>query len=117
MTSIIIPSLLGMIVMGCVARNYCGSIMNSYPTVWAGYIRSICIAVILTRGGFGVTFRGKGLLVLLMSFVPSLFEAVCAAFIAKALFGMPVDVAFAFAFSYVGAGVALIVPIISNFNE
>ena len=54
MKVITIPPLLGMIIMGFIARNYLGDIMKAYPTVWAGYIRSICISMILTRGGLGI---------------------------------------------------------------
>ena len=65
-----IPSLIMMIILGCISRNLFGDVMNAYPTLWTSYIRSICLTLLLIRGGLQVTFTGKGLMVLFLSFVP-----------------------------------------------
>jgi hypothetical protein len=46
-----IPPLIGMIIMGCVVRNTFGDVVKPYPNVWAQWIRSCCLAVLLVRGG------------------------------------------------------------------
>jgi len=46
-----VPSLIVMIILGCIARNLFGSVMDAYPTLWTSYIRSICLSILLIRGG------------------------------------------------------------------
>ena len=65
-----IPPLIGMILLGFIARNYIGGFMHAYPSRWATFIRLICLCMILMRGGLTVSFRGKGLAVFLMAFLP-----------------------------------------------
>ena len=48
---IVLPPLIFMIIGGLIARNLFGTVMNSYPTVWTSYIRSICLSLLLVRGG------------------------------------------------------------------
>ena len=117
MKAVTLPPLLGMIFMGFISRNFFGPLMNAYPAPWTPWMRSICLNVILIRGGFGVSFRGKGLLVLLLSTVPQLVEAVIAAAISLPLFKMPMEVSFALPFSYVGVGAAIIIPGVVALNE
>lgn len=70
LTKFKLPPIIGMIVMGCVVRNFFGDVVKPYPTVWAQWLRYCCLAVLLVRGGLQVTFQGKGLIVLFMSFLP-----------------------------------------------
>jgi len=44
--------------------------MQNYPDIYAGYIRVICLSVILLRGGMELDFKGKGLTVVLMTLTP-----------------------------------------------
>ena len=59
-----------MIIMGCIARNFFGEAVVAYNNEWAQYIRSCCLALLLIRGGLQVSFSGKGILVIFMSFIP-----------------------------------------------
>lgn len=71
LTSIRIPPLVGMIIAGCIARNFFGpTYMEFYPELKASYIRMVCLSVILLRGGLELDFKGKGLTVVLMTLVP-----------------------------------------------
>ena len=70
-----IPPIIAMIVMGCVVRNFFGEVVKPYKSEWAQWIRSCCLAILLVRGGLQVSFTGKGILVVLMTFVPLIFEA------------------------------------------
>ena len=65
-----IPSLIIMIIIGCIARNLFGHSMNAWPSLWSSYIRSIALCFLLMRGGMQVTFQGKGLQVVMLSFLP-----------------------------------------------
>lgn len=69
-TTITIPPLVGMIILGCIARNFFGEFMDYYPNDWAEWIRSICLSVILLRGGLELDFKGKGILVVLLTLTP-----------------------------------------------
>lgn len=89
-----IPPLLGMIIMGCIARNLFGPITAAFPDSWANTIRNICLCILLLRGGLAVTFANKGLLVLLLVAIPQTVEASVAAGLSMAFFDMPVKVAY-----------------------
>ena len=106
-----------MIFMGCIARNLFGPFMDAYPNQWAAYMRSCIIGMILGRGGLTVSFRGKGLIVILLSILPTLVESTVAAFIAHGVFDMPIEVGYSFAYSYTGVATAIIIPLLMGFNE
>jgi len=59
-----------MIVFGSVARNAFGSVIDPYPDEWEGWIRIVALSVILLRGGLELEFKGKGLIVVLLTFGP-----------------------------------------------
>jgi hypothetical protein len=105
-----IPPIIGMIIMGCIVRNTDVEYMKAYPSGWAQWIRSCCLAILLTRGGLNVSFQGKGPLVLFMSFVPQIVECITIALIAKALFDMPIEVCFAMGYSVATVAAAIVVP-------
>ena len=48
---IVIPPLIAMIIMGCVARNLFGPVMDPYPAPWTAFIRGFCLSILLIRGG------------------------------------------------------------------
>jgi hypothetical protein len=69
-TSIVIPPLIGMIIMGFIGRNFVPLCEKAFPSRWAYFIRMIGLCLLLLRGGLNVTFRGQGITVILISFVP-----------------------------------------------
>ena len=85
-TKVTIPPIVAMIVIGCIVRNFFGTVVKPYNNVWAQWIRMFCLAVLLVRGGLQISFAGKGILVLLLSFVPLIFEATTQAVVALGLF-------------------------------
>ena len=90
LTSITIPPLVGMIIFGCLARNYlCAAYMDHYPEYIAGWIRSVCLSIILLRGGMELDFAGKGLTVVLLTLCPQNAEAVAGALATRWIFNMP----------------------------
>ena len=96
LTKIEIPPLVGMIVFGCIARNlFCTSYMEHYPEYYAGWIRSICLSIILMRGGMELDFKGKGLTVVLLTLCPQNSEAAAAALACRWIFDMPWPLCFA----------------------
>lgn len=65
-----LPPLVAMIIMGFIARNFAGDLSEAYPVKLASWVRNCVVAVLLTRGGMSITFKGKGLIVLLVILVP-----------------------------------------------
>ncbi|CDW89456.1 mitochondrial sodium hydrogen exchanger nha2 [Stylonychia lemnae] len=112
-----VPSLIVMIILGCIARNLFGKVMDAYPTLWTSYIRSICLSILLIRGGLQVTFQGKGLIVAFLAFVPQIFEAVTIALIAYGLFDMPMSLCFAMAFTISCISPSVMVPGLINLSD
>ena len=70
LTKVVIPPLLGMIVVGCLVRNFGGHIAQPFNDGAAGVIRSVCFCILLLRAGLNVSFEGKGLAVLLLAVIP-----------------------------------------------
>jgi len=58
LSKIQIPCLVIHIITGMLARNFLGKIMNAYPSVWAKWLRSCILAILLTRGGMQIVFKG-----------------------------------------------------------
>ena len=90
-----VPPLVGMIIFGCIARNFFleeHGYMTHYPDTKAGHVRVVCLSVILLRGGLELDFKGKGLTVVLLTFIPQLTEATFAAIASKFIFGFPAEV-------------------------
>ena len=67
---IAISPLIGMILMGCIAINTYGKATEPYVEKWSKYIREIALCLLLVRGGMTITLKGKGLMVVIISFVP-----------------------------------------------
>jgi hypothetical protein len=66
-----VPPLVGMIIFGCLARNYlCEGYMQHYPIQAASQIRLVCLSIILLRGGLELDFEGKGLTMVLLTLLP-----------------------------------------------
>jgi hypothetical protein len=110
LTKIHIPPIIMMIVMGCVVRNFFGEVEVPYNNVWAQWIRTCCLAILLVRGGMNVSFTGKGILVLVMTFVPLMFEATTLALIGLGLFNMPIEIAYSLGFAVGSVAPAIVVP-------
>lgn len=111
LTKIEIPPLVGMIVFGCIARNFfCAEYMDHYPEPWAGWVRSICLSIILLRGGMELDFAGKGLTVVLLTLCPQNAEAVAAAAASRWIFSLPWPLAFAQGYTLGAVSPAVLVP-------
>ena len=111
LTSIQIPPLVGMIMFGCLARNYlCESYMQHYPEVTASWVRIICLSIILMRGGMELDFEGKGLTVVLLTLGPQFSEAVASAVASRFIFDMPWALCFAQGFTLGAVSPAVVVP-------
>lgn len=72
-----------------IARNMHGY-MDNYEDDWGRYIRTVCLAVILTNGGMELSFRGKGVTVFLLTVLPQLGEATAVALVAWGLYDLPI---------------------------
>jgi hypothetical protein len=93
-----IPPIVAMIIMGCVGRNYFGRITAGFPNDWAQWCRMSILGIILVRSGLTITFKGKGLVVLLLSILPMFLEATTNALIGMGVFNMPIEVSYSMGF-------------------
>ena len=91
--------------------------MKPYPDDWASMIRGICLSILLVRGGMQISFRGKGLIVLVLCTIPSAIEANVIAWIAYGLFHMPVAVCYAMAFTISCISPSILVPGCISIND
>lgn len=111
LTSIEIPPLVGMIIFGCLARNYlCAEYMDHYPEIYASWVRSICLSIILLRGGMELDFNGKGLIVVLLTLIPQNMEAFGAALASRWIFSLPWPLCFAMGYCLGAVSPAVLVP-------
>ncbi len=108
--TITIPPLVGMIVCGCLVRNFYGSYMDNLNEDWAEWVRMICLSIILLRGGLELDFEGKGLTVVLLTLCPQLVEASASAIAAKLIFGFTWTICVAMGFVLAAVSPAVVVP-------
>ena len=66
--------------------------------------------MLLTRGGMNISFSGKGILVLLMTFIPMFCEAATIALIGLGVFNMPIEISFSLGFAIASVAPAVVVP-------
>ena len=106
-----IPLLVGMIVFGCIGRNVLPTdLTEHYNDIWAGYIRMVCLGVILLRGGMELEFAGKGITVVLLTLVPQIIEASAVAIAAYLIIGLPFILCYALGFILGAVSPAILVP-------
>ena len=116
-TTIKVPPLLGMMIMGCIIRNFFGDLMLAYPAPWTSWMRACCLGMLLTRGGLQVSFKGKGLVVLLLSILPNLCEACVAAGLAYAQVKYPIEICFMLGYALANTAASIAVPNMLAANE
>jgi len=98
--AVAVPPLVGMIIAGCLARNYlCKSYMDHYPEELSSWCRLICLSIILLRGGLELDFTGKGLTMVLLTLLPQCFEAAGVAVASRFIFGFPWMLCFSHGFT------------------
>lgn len=111
MTKYTIPPLMGMIIMGCVARNYIGGqTLTAFPGYWSQWIINCVVALHLTRGGLQVTFRFKQLLMMGIMILPQLCEVAMIALITYGFFRMPVEICFCMGYAVGTVANSIVVP-------
>lgn len=85
------PGLIGMLVAGLVLRNLPGEPIDGLKSSWSSVLRDVALAIILLRGGIGLDLRQLkrlGISVVALTLCPQLVEAVTAAGLSIALFGL-----------------------------
>ena len=73
--------------------------------------------MLLVRGGMNVTFAGKGLIVVIMTFLPLILEAITVSLIGKRLFEMPIEVAFSLGFVLSSVAPSIVIPPLIRWND
>ena len=69
------------------------------------------------RGGMTISFKGKGIIVLLLSIVPQTFETFAAAILGHFLFNMPAVISFILGYTLACVSVSVMVPILMKLLE
>lgn len=64
-----------------------------------------------------ITFKGKGLIVLLIIFIPQICEATTVALIAHGVFDMPMSVAYCLGYCIATVGGSIVVPLMLSLAE
>ena len=98
-----------MIIFGLIGRNI-HPYMDNYNDDWGKHIRMVCLVVILTEGGMELTFKGKGLVVILLTFLPQITEACTDAAFSFAVVDMPIFLRFALGFLVGAVSPGVLVP-------
>lgn len=101
-----------MIIFSLIARNYFGEIMEAFPEDWGQWIRELALSVVLTSSGFRLSLKGKGPTVLLMCFIPFLFEGTVHGLLGQVTFGMTPAVAFTLGFSVSAIATSVITSVL-----
>ena len=109
------PPLVVMIILGFLVRSYAGDLVKAYPDKPAALVRNCVLAIALARAGLSITFKGKGLFILLLVFVPQTIEALILVGVAYGLFETPIGPSFALAYSMSTVASALLVIIMISY--
>ena len=107
-----IPPLLGMIIFGCIARNFFGDYMDNYNNQWGVYIRMGCLSIVLLEGGMDLEFDHEGSLkvIILMTLIPFLCEAALVTGSSMWLMSIPFKIAITLGFQMGTVSPAILVP-------
>ena len=74
--TIVLPSLFGQILFGCIARNSLYVFMNEhYNENLSNWIQMLGNLVLFVRSGLELEFKSKGLLIIMLTTVPLVVEA------------------------------------------
>jgi len=113
-----IPPMLAMVLMGFISRNFSGgALTDAYPSNIAIWFRNCVVAVLLTRGGMGISFTGHGFIMVLVIITPQFLEATMIALVGKSLFHMPMSVSYCLGYCVATVAGSLVVPGMLNFLE
>lgn len=102
-----------MIIFALLSRNFFGEFMlEAYPELWGEWIRQLALSIVLTSSGLRLTLKGKGPTVILMCFIPFLFEGTVHGLLGQATFKMPPAVAFNLGFSVAAIATSVITQVL-----
>ncbi|KNC53383.1 uncharacterized protein AMSG_08888 [Thecamonas trahens ATCC 50062] len=107
------PPLLGMLVAGLVLRNVPGGLLDGFDDEWASVLKSSALAVILIRGGLGLSLpalKAMGMPTLRLSTIPVLVEAAAVGVLAMLFLDLPVAWALLLGFVLSAVSPAVVVP-------
>ena len=111
MNYIKIPSIVGMVIMGVIARNMSGWTKSVFHEEIASYIKSFSLMIILVRGALELSFKGRLIGVILLTFIPFLTEVIFDFFVIKFGFKYPVAISFSYALCLSAVAPAVVVPL------
>jgi hypothetical protein len=90
--------------------------MSYYSDPYAGYIRYFCLGFILLRGSLKLEFANKGLMLIFMTIIPSLYDMIATAVLGILLWEMPVSVAFTMGTIACPVSPAVLIPLLMNLH-
>jgi hypothetical protein len=91
--------------------------MNSFPEDWGQWIRNLVLAVVLTASGLRLSLEGKGRTVILMCFIPYIFEGTVHALLGLVTFKMPLSVSYTLGFGMSAIATSVITSVLLPISE
>ena len=88
-----LPSLIGMIIIGLILGPYCLNLISPGILDVSPDLRKIALITILVRAGLSLNIKElkeNGLSIILLSFLPALFEVLAYGFFARILLGLTI---------------------------
>ena len=106
-----IPSIVGMILMGVLARNISQWTLDTFNDELATYIRSFSLMIILVRGSLELKFKGRVIAVFILTFVPFTMETIFDFILIRFGLKFPVAISFSFGLCLSAVAPAVVVPL------
>lgn len=112
-----LPSILGMMFVGFLLRNYMGPILDPLPDTWVFAARQACAVIVVLRAGLEVEvtkLKQLGFSTLRLIFLPGLCETLTVVLLAWSIFHMPIALCFTMGFILAAVGPAIILSGMSD---
>lgn len=112
-----LPSILGMMLVGFLLRNFMGPILDPLPDSWVFAARQACAVIVVLRAGLEVEvtkLRELGFSTIRLIFLPGLSETLTIALLARSIFGLPIALCFTMGFIMAAVGPAIILSGMSD---
>ena len=93
------------------------NIMSYYPDDWAAWCRQMAMAILMLIGGMELVFKGKGLIMVLLTFMPMIAELVAIGGGGYWLLDLDAEFAVALGFIIGAVSPGVLIPILLKFMD
>lgn len=103
--------------MGIIVRNSMPELMEYYPEDIAAWLRQMAMAILMLIGGMELEFEGRGCVMLLLTFMPLIWEVLGFAVAATTIMDMPINFAVAIGMVLGAVSPGVLIPILIKMKE